>query len=182
MTGKIVPSHEEVRQLIDVIHYDTHPPRIESALFIHNKDEMHRQIKAGEIPPCFINNGYCEGQTEIHHYLVEYSAGNEVMWREVNGVLRLVLGKAVDIQTPDEKENLVPICHKHHMGVGTGIHMVTFPAWILQKFLNASNIALFEAAITKLKEERHPNHADFTHPDHLAVNAKAGAILHKLAA
>lgn len=180
MTDKIVPAHEEVRQLLDVIHYDMHPQRVESELFRHNKQELHEQIKAGIIRPCFIDNGYCEGQTEIHHFLVEYSAGNEVDWAVVNGIYQKIGLTVPNIQNPDEKPNLIPICHKHHMGVGTGIHMVSFPAWILQKLLNQKNLALFEAAIIALKEQ-HKNHHDHAHPDHHAVNAKAGAILHKLA-
>jgi hypothetical protein len=169
----IVPSHDEVRHLLDLIHYDDHPKRVESAMFRHNKELLHKMIKEGKKEPCFIHNGFCEGQTEIHHYFVEYSAGTAVDW---NLVQSLAL-----INDPDEMPNLIPLCHKHHMGVGTGIHMVSFPAWIMQKFLNQKNIVLFETAIKHLKEVQHPNHEDKTHDDHHIVNAKAKAILSKLA-
>lgn len=176
-----VISHDEIRHLVDIIHYDEHPPRTESALFRKNKKELHDAINEGKIPACFINNGCCSGQTEIHHYLVEYAAGTEVDWAQVNSVYQSFGQANLSISTPDEMANLLPLCHKHHMGVGTGIHMVSFPAWILQKFLNEENLALFEAAITHLKEEKHPNHNDPAHEDHLQVNQKADKILKKLA-
>lgn len=172
MSDKITPAHDEIRHLVDIIHYDDHPDRVESAEFRKNKKELHEKIKNGEIEPCHINNGYCEGQTEIHHFYVEYSAGTEVDWDSVK--------KDVDIDNPDDALNLIPLCHKHHMGVGTGIHMVSYPAWKLQKYLNKKNLALFEAAIKHLIEEKHPNAHDPNHEDHAIVNAKAKAILHTL--
>lgn len=174
MSNIIVPSHDEIRHLLDIIHYDDHPKRVETALFRHNKEQLHELIKKGEKAPCMIHNGYCEGQVEIHHFYVEYSAGTAVDWERVH--------QDVMINNPDEMPNLYPVCHKHHMGVGTGIHMVSYPAWIMQKYLNEKNLALFEAAVKHLKEEQHPNHEDKTHIDHHLVNAKAKAILHKLAA
>lgn len=182
MANKITVSHDEIRHLIDIIHYDDHPDRVESTEFRHNKEEFHALIQAGKIPACFINNGYCEGHTEIHHYLVEYSAGTEVEWVNVNGVLRLIDKTSPDLTNPDQRPNLIQLCHKHHMGVGTGIHMISFPAWIMQKFLNEKNIALFEAAVAHIKEQMHPNNEDPAHDDHRIVNAKAQAILKKLTA
>lgn len=181
MVQKLTVAHDEIRHLIDVIHYDDHPARVESSLFRHNKQELHRQIDIGEIPACFINNGHCEGQTEIHHWLVEYSAGNEVEWNIIQLMLKNY-GIITNIANPDEKINLVPLCHKHHMGTGTGIHMITFPAWILQKFLNQKNIALFEAAIAHIKQNQHPRHENVHEIDHHLVNARSQAILKKLGA
>ena len=170
---KIVPAHDEVRMLCDIIHYDEHVQRTESAEFRHNKEILHEKIKNGEIPSCHINNGFCEGQVEIHHFNVEYSAGTEVDWNKVK--------QDVNIDNPDQMPNLMSLCKKHHMGVGTGIHMIAYPAWILQKYMNDKNLALFEATIKHLKEEKHKKHEDKTHVDHHLVNAKANAILKKLA-
>lgn len=173
-SGKIVVGHDEIRHLVDLIHYDDHPDRVETPAFRYAKVDYHRRIAAGEIPACWIDNGFCEGHTEIHHVWVEYSAGTAVDWALVKAI--------VPITDVDQEPNFRQLCHKHHMGVGTGIHMVTYPAWILQKFLNHKNIVLFEAAVKHLKETMHPNHADKTHPDHATINAKANAIIKHLAA
>lgn len=166
---KILPTRDEVRHIIDIIHYATRTERVETSEFSHNKKELHEKIKAGLIDACFINNGHCEGQTEIHHFYVEYSA-----W---TGIDILKVKKVVDIEDADSDKNLIPLCHKHHMGVGTGIHFVTYPSWLLQRFMNDESIALFEAAVKHLKEEMHPNHEDENHADHGAVNKKAEQIL-----
>lgn len=169
---KDVIAHDEIRHLVDLMHYDTHPARVETSEFRHNKEELHRKIEAGEIEACIINNGRCEGQTEIHHFYVEYSEGTAVDWTLVQ--------KDVHIENPDQMLNLKPLCHKHHMGTGTGIHMISYPAFLVQRYLNQRNLDLFELAVAHLKAERHPEHEDHTHEDHHAVNRKATAILHKL--
>lgn len=174
--GRILPTRDEVRHIVDIIHYATRPERVETPEFAKNKADLHEKIKAGLIEPCFINNGYCSGQTEIHHFYVEYSAQTGVDWTKVH--------KLSPINNADDIENLVPICHKHHMGIGTGIHFVTYPSWQLQKFMTDADLALFEAAVTHLKEVMHPNHSNEGHPDqatdHAAINVKATAILEHL--
>lgn len=169
----IVPSHDEVRRLLEVIHYEEHPARVESAEFRRNKELLHQKIQSGEIPACHINNGCCEGQTEIHHFHIEYSA-----W---NGVDEAKVLKELGITNADQFPNLTPICHKHHMGIGTGIHFITYPAWILQKFLNPKALGLFEAAVKELKY-RKPEHEDKNHNDHHYVNRLAKVALFHLAA
>jgi hypothetical protein len=172
--GKIIVGHDEIRHLVDIIHYADHPDRIETAAFRTAKEDFHRRIAAKEIAPCFIDNGFCDGHTEIHHMYVEYSAGTAVDWALVQAI--------VPITDPDMMPNFQPLCHKHHMGAATGIHMVTYPAWLLQKFLNKANIILFEAAVKHLKETRYPKHEDKTHDDHKMLNTQATAIIQHLAA
>lgn len=151
MSDRIIPSHDDVRHLLEVIHYEDHPAREESPEFAAIKREFH-EAHAG----CWINNGYCDGGIEIHHAIVEYSASTEVDWAKVR------------IDHPgfdhvDQKVQMLPLCEKHHRGVGTGIHAITYPAWQLQKYLNPHALALFEAAVAHLKgrghEAEHINHA-----------------------
>jgi hypothetical protein len=176
--GKILEARDEVRHIVDLIHYATRPARVETPEFSKNKEILHQKIKDGLIDACFINNGHCEGRTEIHHFYVEYSAWTAILLERVQ--------KVIKIEAADDMEQLIPICHKHHMGVGTGIHFVTINSWYLQKFMSDESIALFEAAVTHLKEVMHPNHATKGHKDqeadHAAINAKATAVLVHLAA
>lgn len=165
----IVKAHDDIRHLVDIIHYDDHPARIESAEFIAIRKAFH---DAGA--KCFIDNGYCEGHIEIHHGEIEYSTSTEIDWERVM--------KDLGFDHVDDVKQMMPCCHKHHMGTGTGKHMITDPAWKLQKYLKPAQLALFEAAVKHLKEVMHPNHEDKTHADHHIVNAKAAVILKTLAA
>jgi hypothetical protein len=175
--GKILEARDEVRPIVDLIHYATRPARVETPEFSHNKDEMHKKIKAGLLDACYIGNGFCEGRTEIHHQYVEYSAWTGILLERVQKVIKIVAA--------DDIEQLLPLCHKHHMGIGTGIHFVTVNSWYLQKFMNDESIALFELAVKHLKEVMHPNHSNEGHEDqaadHAAINTKASAVLVHLA-
>lgn len=168
MEKKIVVAHDDIRHLIDIIHYEDHPAREESEEFVKLRREFHESGAK-----CFINNGYCEGHIEIHHNEIEYSASTEVDWHRIM--------EELGFDHVDSKKQMLPLCHKHHMGVATGIHMVTAPAWKLQKYLKPEALAKFEAAVAHLKAEMHPDHADPKHDDHYAVNRKAQAMLKHLA-
>jgi len=170
----IVKAHDSIRHLIDITHYDDHPDRVETAEFAANKKKLHAKIAAGELNPCFINNGYCHGGTEIHHRFVEYSAGDEVDYNLVH--------KDSLINNPDDEDNLEPICKRHHVGSATGTHSMSRSSWILQKYLKPASLALFEAAVAHLKERVYPDHEDKTHPDHRAIGNHAENIIKTLAA
>lgn len=145
MSEKIIVAHDDVRRLLDVIHYEDHPARTESAEFVAVKREFHDKHAS-----CWIGNGYCDGGVEIHHGWVEYSAASEVDWAKVQA-------DHPGFDHVDSKMQMIPLCEKHHRGVGTGIHMVTYPAWQLQKYLNARALALFEAAVSHVKSLGHTN-------------------------
>lgn len=168
MSERIVVSHDEIRHLIELEHYDDHPQREESAEFVRIRKNFHDSGAK-----CYINNGYCEGHIEIHHNEIEYSASSEVEWDRIM--------KDLGFDHVDSEKQMLPLCYKHHQGTGTGIHKISVPIWKLQKYLNPKNLALFEAAISHLKEQAHPNHTDPTHDDHHAINRKSAAILKKLA-
>ena len=148
--GEVI-AHDDVRRLIEVIHYEDHPDRVESPEFREVKKEFHDAHAK-----CWIDNGYCNGEVEIHHGIIEYSASSEVDWEKVKT-------DHPGFDHVDSKLQMIPLCAKHHREAGTGIHAVTYPAWQLQKYLNPHALALFEAAVTRLKEdgreESHINHA-----------------------
>lgn len=136
----VVHAHDDVRRLVEVIHYPDHDERTESDEFRRIKHDLHA---AGT--RCYIDNGRCDGPTEVHHGIIEYSAANEVVWDAVK--------RDHGFDHVDAREQMMPLCRKHHRGVGTGIHEITYPAWILQKYLTAEALDAFEAAVTKLREE-----------------------------
>lgn len=141
---RIVAAHDQVRKLIEVIHYPDHEPRHESAEFREVKRKLHAQGAK-----CYIDNGFCEGPIQIHH-IIEWATQNEVDWEKVK--------KDRGYDHVDDIKNMMPLCAKHHQWVGFGIHEITYPAWILQKYMTKEALELFEKAVQHMKEQNHEDH------------------------
>lgn len=142
---RIVPAHDQVRELHEVIHYPTHPKRTESEEYVRNRAKLH-----AEGCKCYINNGFCEGPIEIHH-LIEWATQNEIDWQKVK--------EEWGYDHVDDMKNLMPLCHKHHQAVGFGIHQISYPAWIIQKFMTREALEELEKAVAHMKEQGHEDHA-----------------------
>lgn len=146
----IVHEHDQVNHLIELIHYPDHPPRTESEEFIRNREKFHK-----EGARCWVDNGFCEGHIEIHHML-EWALSNAIDWEKVK--------KDRGYDHADAWENLIPLCHAHHQGVGKGIHKISYPAWLAQKYMKPEHLEKFEKAVKRLIEEGHDEH----HINHMA--------------
>lgn len=138
---KLVPAHDEIRHLLEVDHYEVHAHRTESEEFKKVKKGMH-----DEGLTCFINNGKCDGQLEIHHGIIEYSAASEVDWNKVNQ-------DYPNFKDVDGRYQMVPLCEKHHRRPGFGVHYLTEPIWRLQKYMNPEALEKWEKATLKALEE-----------------------------
>jgi hypothetical protein len=133
--------HDQIRRLIELSHYEDHPDRKESEAFRKIKQHYH-EIDA----PCFIDNKYCSPGIEIHHSIIEWSA-----WTAIEK-------SKVDFHDPDTLINTMPLCKVHHTSKGYGIHSITYPIWILQKYMNEEALDDFHNAVEKmLQEEKHGN-------------------------
>jgi hypothetical protein len=132
---KIVEEHDEVIRLTIVEHYEAHPKRSESAEFRKVKKELHE-----ENVPCWINNGKCEGNLEVHHFMVEWSAETEIDPEKVRQ-------ENPEYTDADCKANMMVLCEKHHRHKGFGIHTTPFPIWRLQKYMTAEALEDFERAV-----------------------------------
>jgi hypothetical protein len=132
---KITPEHAEERRLEEIDFYMDHPKRTESKAFRKIKEQFHKQGAK-----CFIDNGFCEGPIEIHHKVVEWSAGTEVDFERVKK-------DYPSLENPDTIANMMPLCSKHHRGKFHGIHAITYPIWILQKYMTKESLEKFEKAI-----------------------------------
>lgn len=151
---KIVKAHDQEETLHEVIHYEDHDKRTESAEFRKVKAELH-----AENVPCWINNGRCEGTLEVHHNIIEYSASTEVDWNKVH----VDYPEFTDV---DSKFQMKVLCRKHHRDPGFGIHKITNPAWVLQRYLTEEALDKFENAVHKMLDEGHEEH----HINHRATN------------
>ena len=129
----------QIRQLTDIIHFENREEREESSEFVKNKALFKKNGAK-----CFIDNHECDGAIEIHHNIIQHAAANEVDWDRVKA--------DYGFDHVDDMKNLIPICKRHHTGKGTGIHMMTYPAWILQKYYKPEPLSNFEAIVKELKE------------------------------
>lgn len=140
---KVVPAHNDVRRLIELDHYESHEKRTESAEFRRVKEEFKK-----EHAQCWVNNKYCEGQLEVHHNIIEYSAITEVDMEKVRAEYPF-------FTSPENKGGMRVLCAKHHRGKFHGVHSMTYPIWVLQKFMTDEALDNFEKAIQEeIKKEQ----------------------------
>jgi len=139
---KITPEHNQVRTLKELTHYEAHPQRTESEEFSKIKRKFKREGRK-----CFIDNGYCAGQLEVHHSIIELSAASGVDWERVKS-------DYPKIDHADDIDQMMVLCSKHHRGKYTGVHSVSYNTWILQKYMTAEALEDFETAIKGELEEK----------------------------
>jgi hypothetical protein len=132
---KITPEHDEIIKLTVIEHYEAHEKREESSLFRKTKKHMHDNHVG-----CFINNGKCEGNIEIHHGIIEWSAASEVDWDKVKN-------DYPNFTNVDQEIQMMGLCEKHHRHAGFGIHTTPYPIWILQKYMNEEALDDFERVV-----------------------------------
>lgn len=147
--------HEQTETLHLEVFYPAHEPRTESSIF----EETKRRGKSDGLVCCI-----CGAEPEYHHALVEWAFSEDVDWvllkqialfqvKELKGVpvQKLLISlicqylafKGFDWASfdPSKSETFVdslaqmlPLCALHHREKERGIHMTTFPFWILQAF------------------------------------------------
>ena len=137
---KIVKEHGDVRRLTEIAWYEDHEDRTESSEF----RKVKKQLKGSK---CFINNGRCEGTVEIHHNIIEYAAANGIDWDKVRK-------DYPNVSSVDDLDQMLPLCTKHHRKPGFGIHYVTYPIWILQKYMNEEALEDFENEVNEVLDKK----------------------------
>lgn len=144
-----VPSHSQHEMEAYIEHTPDHAPRSNTKLY----NESHRHLTKIENIGCYIcgirNSDKPEKNLETHHWFVEDSKKTGIDWvKWGNGKANFLynpqnglhIGSSFDwaevAKDPhiftDSVFNLVVLCKKHHVGLGTGIHHVPAPLWQLQ--------------------------------------------------
>ena len=176
---KVVHQHLSHRHLTELIDYPEHGPRNIAAF---NKLTHARVIKGNE--GCFIcgithadvssdpkiKDIY--GAIQLHHVLVQFALQDGVDVEKWNKEVIPMFNKGVIwnpnacvLKSPMTKSeiqdfvnfgsgNLVPLCYKHHLGKYTGIHNLSYPMWIAQKYLQPRYLPENQ---TQYKNEITPN-------------------------
>jgi hypothetical protein len=143
-------AHLEQRTLREVVAYPPHGPRESDPHYKIFNEAKHRlvhvlgagcwiggatlaQIRAGLDP-----GHRCHGaaQLEAHHAVAEFAGLNEVDWAKVaKDFPQAGIHSDEDFLRFAESEGgLMILCDKHHRSAGTGIHSVTYPAWLLDRY------------------------------------------------
>jgi len=146
-------AHYERRTLREVVAYPAHGPRESDPHYkIFNAAKHHlvhvlgvgcwiggatlAQIKAG------LPDGHrCSGATQLeaHHAVAEFSGLNEIDWQKVaRDFPQAGLHSDEDfLRFAESEAGLLILCDRHHRWPGSGIHSVTYPAWLLDRYARA---------------------------------------------
>lgn len=126
----IVQAHAQDLTVKEIVWTPTHPTRgAESSEFEESKKTLEKKD-----PECFIC-GIKElpsGQNfEGHHYSTEWSLQNSV---DLAKIQKDFPNATSVTEWLDSIDNLILLCPKCHRAPLYGVHMITMPAWIVQKY------------------------------------------------
>lgn len=129
-----VREHVEHKTITEVLIDPDHANRKESAEFRKAKERLREDGHYS----CYVCGS--TNDLQVHHRAAEWMFNNVVDFAklkefceewDVYGYGRLL--KARPIESVDDIRNQMVLCRVHHTGTGTGIHEMTFPAWVIQK-------------------------------------------------
>lgn len=139
------------------VFYPPHAPRAESAAY----KAIHHQMIVVEDRPCFIcgvrnstlgdpkQNPKGAKEMELHHLWVEWALTDAI---DPNKLVRWVGGTILPEEVADwvdhNRRNLLPLCDVDHRHREHGIHEVSFPIWIAQKFVRSDYSLVREVSHT----------------------------------
>ena len=143
-------AHYEARTLRELVAYPPHEPRAGDPHYKIFREARHHliyalgvgcwiggatdmQIKA-KLPPG--HRCYGAVQLEAHHAVAEFAGLSEIDWQKVAGDFPQV-GIHSDedfLRFAESEGGLTVICDVHHRAAGKGIHSVTYPAWLLDRY------------------------------------------------
>lgn len=145
-----VPAHDHPRTLHEVAHYPEHEPRESDPQYSVFRRARHHLIDVLGVG-CWIGGATkaqiaaglpaghrCHGATglEAHHAIAEFAGLNAIDWRKVAADFpTLGISSDADFMKAAESEGgLMVLCSKHHRGPQTGIHSITYPVWLLDRY------------------------------------------------
>lgn len=138
---KIVPAHNQTRVLREVQHFPDHEQRHDSEEFKQIRAEFHK-----EHAKCWVGNKHCKGPIQIHHSLIEWAESNEIEWDRVE--------KDYHFDHVDSKVQMMPLCERHHIEPYFGVHMISGPAFVAQRYMSEKGLDALMEAIEKDKAAR----------------------------
>lgn len=143
------------RTLVEDIFYPPHDPRKASSEYRH----VHHKLVVELDEPCWIcgirhSQG---GAMETHHAEMEWAAerafeNDQEMLAALVADFKLKLDAPEDLRKwLDSEGNMLVLCATHHRGARTGIHMISYPAWKLQRYQHAGGFQFVKGGADGVK-------------------------------
>jgi hypothetical protein len=125
-------SHVLARQLDERVAYPPHPPRKSSHTYLRTHHHLIYELDA----PCWIcgirhSTG---GALETHHYRFEWASQFGLDLAKVEADFPDLTDRQKLAEWVDSEGNMLVLCAAHHRGKLTGIHEISYPAWLLQRY------------------------------------------------
>lgn len=120
------------RSLDERVAYPPHPPRTASATY----KRTHHHLVYDMDAPCWIcgirhSQG---GAMETHHYHFEWASQNGLDLEKVTRDWPELTDRAKLAEWVDSESNMLVLCAVHHRSQHEGIHTISYPAWLLQRY------------------------------------------------
>jgi hypothetical protein len=120
------------RSLDELVSYPPHEPRQVSPRYAATRNHLIEIMDA----PCWIcgirkSEG---GKMEAHHTHFEWASQNGLDPEKVTADWPEVTDREKLADWVDSEGNMLVLCAAHHRGKYTGIHEISYPAWLLQRY------------------------------------------------
>lgn len=120
------------RTLDELVAYPPHPPRKASRVYTRTHKHLVYELDA----PCWVcgvrhSTG---GAMETHHYRFEWASQFGLDLSKVEADFPDLTDRAKLAEWVDSEGNMLVLCATHHRAKYEGIHMITYPAWLLQRY------------------------------------------------
>lgn len=120
------------RQLDELVSYPKHEPRRASAEY----RKVHRHLVYEMDAPCWVCGirRSVGGAMETHHDHFEWASQNGLDLAKVTADWPAITDRQKLAEWVDSELNMLVLCAAHHRGKYTGIHEISYPAWLLQRY------------------------------------------------
>ena len=120
------------RTLDELVAYPKHEPREASAIYRRTHHHLIYELDA----PCWVCGirHSTDGQMETHHSHFEWASQNGLDLEKVTADWPSITDRAKLAEWVDGEGNMLVLCAAHHRAQHTGIHMISYPAWLLQRY------------------------------------------------
>jgi hypothetical protein len=120
------------RTLDEFVAYPKHEPRSASAIY----KKTHHHLVYDLDAPCWVcgvrhSTG---GAMETHHAHFEWASRNGLDLDKVTADWPAITDREQLAEWVDSEGNMLVLCAVHHRGQHTGIHSISYPAWLLQRY------------------------------------------------
>lgn len=120
------------RTLDELVEYPHHAKRKESPTYVRTHHHLVYELDA----PCWIcgirhSTG---GKMETHHYRFEWASQFGLDLEKVAADFPDLTDRTRLAEWVDSEGNMLVLCDAHHRGKHVGIHEISYPAWLLQRY------------------------------------------------